>query len=293
MRTDIQPFDIKSDMEGIIACITDRLSRQESPLVIAVCGGTSTGKTTVVTQLIRSAFSGRTSLISQDHFQLLKVGRDELDPRYGLDHVDHYGIDDCMALVDQLRQGDGCRMPRFDFKTRRHVGSQYVASRSVVIVEGLYSAYGDLRKSADMVIYIESCAYERLIRRIFRNRFERYVGLPQDGNRSVFNYLTRVIRAHQDFVKSQRPDADFILNNPIRFGFLLDKYGIPTPISPAPNERQNVWMQEFLNTQCAFHVDREGTQHYFSIRWGDVPFFETPVEADTLELILTQDWLEM
>ncbi|MCG8525357.1 MAG: hypothetical protein MI748_03175 [Opitutales bacterium] len=285
-----QPAEVSEELDRILPLIRTKLAESSEPVVVSICGGTSTGKTTVVTELIKSEFPGQFTLIAQDHFQFLKKSGDQLDPRYGLDHPEHYGIGECVRLIGELKKGNSMQMPEFDFKTRTHLEPQTIRSNSILIVEGLYAGTEELRAIADVVIYIQSCSYERMIRRLFRNQYERYSGLLIDGNRSIHSYLTKVISAHNDFLVSQAHQADFVIDNPIRFGFLVDKHHI-SELNPSLHPQLTIWQKEFLDTQCCFLIETLNYQKIFSICWAEVRYWQSPIDHATSSLITNHNWL--
>lgn len=285
-----QPAEVSEELDRILPLIRTKLAESSEPVVVSICGGTSTGKTTVVTELIKSEFPGQFTLIAQDHFQFLEKSGAQLDPRYGLDHPEHYGIAECKHLIRELKKGNSAQMPEFDFKTRTHLEPQTIKPNSILIVEGLYAGTEELRAIADVVIYIQSCSYERMIRRLFRNQYERYSGLPIDGNRSIHSYLTKVVSAHNDFLVSQAHQADFVINNPIRFGFLVDKHHI-AELNPSLHPQLTIWQKEFLDTQCCFLIETLNYQKIFSICWAEVRYWQSPIDNATSSLITDHNWL--
>lgn len=299
MRTFASPIEVAEQMGNVIPEISRQLKLKGGlPLVVGICGGTSTGKSTVVSDLLRQKFKGRNTLIAQDHFQYLLHKRDQLDPVYGLDHIHHYGIRECVDILSTLRSGNATDMPKYDFKLREHVGTQLLIPNELILIDGLYAAYGPLATELDFVIYTESFAWERLIRRIIRNIYERYTGLAQDGNRALLSFMTRVHQAHVDFVLTQRERADVVIENPIRFGWLVEKHKIPVVerhCSDADYASGMLWSRSFVDCQCEIQIwrAREDPKSFvFRFTWGDLPYYETKVESHTWERIKTFNWLE-
>ncbi len=283
--------DIESSVLPLIGRIRERMSTAGPPFVVAICGGSSTGKSTVLTDSIRRAFPDQTSLIAQDHFQFLNMGKDEIDPVYGLDHYLHYGVDQCSEMVSALRSGLSVASPQFDFRSRTHQKPLIIHPKPIVLVEGLFSAFRHLRESMDLVVYLESYAFERLIRRLFRNIHERYAGLPIDGNRSIRGFLTRVLNAHRDFVTSQKQNADLVFRNPIHFSRLIDRFQLKPIVEESPIT-DITWSRPFGKSQCLFRILSRGDRTTFQIRWVNRPYFNTPIGPDTAQRIRAQDWLE-
>jgi uridine kinase len=289
-----QPVEIRAQLDAVIDEIRSGAATCSEPVIVGVCGGTSTGKSTVVTRTLETVFRGKTTIIAQDHFQYLEVQRDALDPLYGLDHVHHYGVERCVELVQMLKAGTEAEMPVYDFKKRQHTGTQKLRANPIIIVEGLYGTFGALADQASIRVYTQSHAFERLVRRMIRNQFERYPGLPIDGNRAILSFLSRVQQAHVDFVRSQKYRATHVLDNPIRFGWLVDKHHIPVLEPLSDLEYQLRWERLFPDCQCAFRIKckRDNpAQLVFSLYWGELPYFRTVIQPETASRIEAFDWL--
>jgi uridine kinase len=288
-----QPIEIRTQLDSVIDQIHAFDPSCENPMVVGVCGGTSTGKSTVVTQTLQQVFKGKTVTIGQDHFQFLDVKRDELDPVYGLDHPHHYGVDTCIELTKALKAGEGITMPEYDFKLRKQVGIQKLKPKPIIIVEGLYAGFGSLKEQTDLLVYTQSSAFERMTRRIIRNQYERYPGQTINGNRAILSFLSRVQQAHVDFVRPQQEYATQILNNPIRFGWLVDKHSIPVVEPFTDLDFELKWEQNFRCCQCSFRImvrTNQPNDQIFSIHWGELPYFRTRIRPETASRIESFDW---
>jgi uridine kinase len=283
-------LDVETSIEQAIPTLLAMSEGTKKPFVIGVCGGTSTGKSTIITQFLKSRLPSGCEVINQDNFQALQQNLHLLCATYGLDHPEHYGIEACIASVRNLRKGRSVGVPRYDFIQRAHHGLRKITPTRFLIIEGLYAGYGDLRYWLDWLIYIESPAWARLIRRLFRNRYERYPGLPQDGDRAIASFLTRVQRAHEDFIHTQKASATSIIRNPIDFQFLVCNYRLPVIEAAKDTSVEIVWREDFLENWTSFLLTSHDDSFEFEILHEDRCYFRCPVSQETVALIQSANW---
>ena len=178
--------------------------------LIAVAGGTGSGKTTITSAIERALGPERVTIVSHDSYYR---DRSDLSPteraRLNFDHPDALETPLLLAHLDQLTSGVAIDLPLYDFiEHRRREQTLRVEPRSVIIVEGvLVLAEPELRDSATFRIYVDTDDDLRFIRRLHRDVHER--GRSVD---SVINqYLATVRPMHLQFVEPSRRHADVIV----------------------------------------------------------------------------------
>ena len=160
-------------------------------LVIGIAGGTGSGKTTLMDNLIRQ-FSGDVTILSHDNYYRR---HDELtyEERCKLNYDEPAALEtDLMAMhLDQLRNGQAIDCPVYDF-TRHNRSDEtiHLVPKGVIIVEGILIFENQpLRDLMDVRIFVDTDSDVRLCRRIARDVRER--------GRSLESVLTQ----YQDTVK--------------------------------------------------------------------------------------------
>lgn len=183
---------------------------RDRPLVIGVAGGSGSGKSTVVREIVRGVAPEAVSLVHQDAYY-----RDygHLPPErraaINFDHPDALESDLLAQHVDQLVAGRAIDMPVYDFHTHtRSSRTVRIEPTRVVVVDGILVLADDgLRERMDVRIFVETDADIRLIRRIRRDIAER--GRTVE---SVVEQYERTVRPmHRDFVEPSRRWADLIV----------------------------------------------------------------------------------
>lgn len=182
----------------------------DRPLVIGVAGGSGSGKSTVVREIVRGVAPEAVSLVHQDAYY-----RDyrhlPLEERAAInfDHPDALESDLFVRHLDELRGGRAIDMPVYDFKTHtRSADTVVVEATRVVIVDGiLVLADREVRDRMDIRVFVETDADLRLIRRLQRDVDER--GRTVE---SVIDQYERTVRPmHLEFVAPSKRYADLIV----------------------------------------------------------------------------------
>jgi len=181
-------------------------------LIIGIAGGTGSGKTTVVNQIINQLPTNEVCVISQDSYY---KATDELsyDERIKI-NFDHPRAIDFELLVQhlkELKQGKTIEQPVYSFVTHnRTKDTIQTHPRKVVIVEGILIFNNEeLRNLFDIKIFVHADTDERLIRRIRRDINERGRDIDEVLNR----YKDTLKPMHQQFIEPTKNFADIIIPN--------------------------------------------------------------------------------
>lgn len=198
-------------------------ARGGTPAVILVAGGSCTGKTTMLADPLAAALGNQAWHLSQDMQQC--CAPESMAPRYLRDDPAHYGIAACAHVIQSHRQARSFTWPDYDFAQGRHGPVRLLDPRPVLILEGLYALAPDLCGQADLRLYVEAPAVVRLVRRLFRNRHERYPDRPLES-RAVLRFLTSVQTAHREQVRMQREHADLCLTTVLDFAATRERFSL-------------------------------------------------------------------
>ena len=179
-------------------------------LIVGIAGGTGSGKTTVVNQLLNVFPNGEVIVIPQDAYYR-DNGHIPLEERQKInfDHPDSLEFDLLIDHLRQLKKGKAIEMPVYSYLTcLRAKETITVRPAKVVIVEGiLILADEGLRKMFDIKVFVDADADDRLGRVIQRDIAER--------GRSVLKVLERyhdtVKPSHLQFIEPSKRYADIII----------------------------------------------------------------------------------
>jgi len=181
-----------------------------APLVIGVAGGSGSGKTTVVRNIIEALGDGHVSVLEhdryyRDHPQLRFEDRAALN----YDHPEALETDLLVRHVEDLRAGRAIEMPVYDFaRHARKATTETLEPRTAIIVEGiLIFTDAALRKLMDVKVFVDTDSDLRFIRRLQRDITER--GRTTDS--VIDQYLSTVKPMHLEFAEPSKRYADVII----------------------------------------------------------------------------------
>jgi uridine kinase len=181
-------------------------------LIIGIAGGTGSGKTTVVHQIMNELPETEVGIISQDSYYKQNVGM-SYEERSNI-NFDHPRAIDFELLVEHLKAlkaGETIEQPVYSFVTHNRTDDTVVTHpRKVMIVEGiLILTNPDLRDMFDVKVFVHADSDERLIRRLKRDIAERGRDMEEVLNR----YQTTLKPMHQQFIEPTKAFADIIIPN--------------------------------------------------------------------------------
>jgi uridine kinase len=180
------------------------------PIVIAVAGGTGSGKTTVAHEILQRVGAQHIGYIPHDAYyrDLSHLPPRERD-QVNFDHPDALETELLIDHLRELRAGRSVEIPVYDFTTHtRTQQTRRVEPAPVILVEGiLVFAEPKLRQLFDVRLYVDTDADVRFIRRLRRDIEER--------GRSVESvceqYLSTVRPMHLEFVEPSKRYANVII----------------------------------------------------------------------------------
>ncbi len=178
-------------------------------LVIGIAGGTGSGKSTLMDNLVQR-FAGHVTVLSHDNYY---KRRDNLTyeerTKINYDEPDALETDLMAHHLDLLRQGQAIDCPVYDF-TQHNRSNQTlrIEPKSVIIVEGILIFENQpLRDLMDIRIFVDTDADVRLCRRIFRDVEERGRTLES----VIDQYLTTVKPMHEKYVEPSKRFAHIVV----------------------------------------------------------------------------------
>ena len=178
-------------------------------LVIGIAGGTASGKTTLMKNLINE-FGGEVTVLSHDNYY---KRHDEMlyEERCKLNYDEPGAFDTSLMVyhLEQLRRGFSIECPVYDFTVHnRSDETVKLVPKRVIIVEGiLIFEDRDLRELMDVRIFVDSDADIRLCRRIRRDVTQRGRSLE-----SVLDQYQQTVKPmHEQYVEPSKKYADLVV----------------------------------------------------------------------------------
>ena len=181
-------------------------------LIIGIAGGTGSGKTTVVHQILNELPETEVGIISQDSYYKDSSHLSfEERSKINFDHPRAIDFELLVAHLKALKSGETIEQPVYSFVTHNRTPDTIITHpRKVMIVEGiLILTSPELREMFDIKVYVHADSDERLIRRLRRDIAERGRDMDEVLNR----YQTTLKPMHQQFIEPTKAYADIIIPN--------------------------------------------------------------------------------
>lgn len=179
-------------------------------LIIGIAGGSGSGKTTVVREIMSRLPVASVSLIPQDAYYW---DNGNLTPEekklINFDHPNSIEWNLLVEHLDVLRRGEAIQMPQYSYVScARSSETIHIEPRQVIIVEGiLIFTNPELMKRLDIKVFVDAESDERLMRIIRRDTVER----GRDCMQVLQHYSRWVKTMHEQFIEPTKRFADIIV----------------------------------------------------------------------------------
>jgi uridine kinase len=181
------------------------------PFIVAITGGSGSGKTTTAGQLLDLLKPLSAHLISQDDYYKNSKALPDFNPAtYDFDTPDARDHELLATHLTALRAGHAIDVPVYDFTIHgRREATQHVVPGDVIILEGTHTLcdaaiYG----LCDLKIFVDTPDDIRLLRRLLRDIHERGRTPETVANQ----YLATVRPAYERWTGPSRLNADLIVS---------------------------------------------------------------------------------
>ena len=180
-------------------------------IFLGIAGGTGSGKTFIVDNLLSIYNSNNINVINLDSYykDLSHMGYQDR-VKQNFDHPDSIDIDLIISHLKQISDGNDIDIPIYDFSNHVRLETTKTISQSnVIIVEGIFALhYMQLRKLYTLNVFIETSEDIRFQRRLSRDTKERgrTIGSIKD------QFESTVIPMHEKFIGPSKQFADLIID---------------------------------------------------------------------------------
>lgn len=180
--------------------------------IIAVAGGSASGKTSIVAKGLKEYLGDRATVISMDDYYRGSKYMKRMAKRGVVMNYDEPGAFDIPLLVKHLRMlknGQPTMKPKYDFKTGEPAGTERVLPNEIVIIEGIFALSKKIARLADLSVFVNIGAHGRLIRRLLRDS-------ERTGQKPVAilrQFVEDVEPMHKKYVQIAIEEADVVIEN--------------------------------------------------------------------------------
>lgn len=180
------------------------------PILIGICGGSGSGKSTVTEELYKNTGGDRCTVIRQDNYYKDQSHLSfEARQKTNYDHPFAFDNDLFIEHLKALRAGGEIEMPEYDFSNHnRKAETIHLEPKEIILIEGiLLFSEPRILELLDMRVFVDTDSDVRILRRIKRDMRER--GRSLDS--VIEQYMGTVRPAHLQFVEPSKRYADIIV----------------------------------------------------------------------------------
>lgn len=179
-------------------------------LIIGICGGTGSGKTTVVNKILDILPADHVVILSQDSYYKDNSNVPIEERKHiNFDHPNSIEFDLLYKHITELKNGNSIEKPVYSYITStRSTETIHVASKDVILIEGILLFSDErIRNICNIKVFVDAPADERLLRVIKRDILERGRGVEETLER----YIESVKPMHEQFIEPTKRFADIIV----------------------------------------------------------------------------------
>tara|TARA_B100001245_G_C22722791_1_gene351131 strand:- start:1 stop:621 length:621 start_codon:yes stop_codon:yes gene_type:complete len=191
------------------------------PITVGITGGSGSGKTLFLKQLMQSFEPHEASLLSLDNYY--KPRNEQPKDDQGIENFDMPESLDRIRFSEDLKRlksGQDITIQEYTFNNDKRTPEIIVIkSTPIIVVEGIFTFYYDeINSLLDFKIFIEAPDYLMLTRRITRDAEERGYDLSD----VLYRFQHHVTPSFKKYIEPLKHDADVIIPNHNGFATALD-----------------------------------------------------------------------
>jgi uridine kinase len=188
---------------------------------VGISGGSASGKTFLLEQLLSAFPPEAVTLVSQDnYYKELEQQERDADGNVNFDHPNAVELDRLARDLERLKSGETIQVLEYHFNNpnkERHLLTY--APAPLIVLEGLFVFHHPpIAQQLDLKVFVEADEHIKLVRRIRRDYNDR--GYSVDS--ILQQYEDYTMPMYRQFVAPYREDSDLILLNNSHFSRGVD-----------------------------------------------------------------------
>ncbi len=195
--------------------------KMTKPYIVGITGGSASGKTFFLSQLVGAFTKEQICLISQDNYYRSR----DLVPK---DHnnIENFDLPEAIDFelfakhIEELKNGNVVQQKEYTFNNPNVVPKMLVFEPApIIVVEGIFVFHSDIVANLlDLKVFIDAREHVKIKRRIIRDNNERGYDLTD----VLYRWENHVAPTYEKYIEPTKYDADIIINNNARFEKGLD-----------------------------------------------------------------------
>lgn len=180
-------------------------------MIISLCGGSGSGKSTII-EWIKEKYPGQVSVIDMDNYYISRYELPYEERRLvNYDVPESLDWETMISHLKRLKSGETIHQPKFTFQTYERLDeTEETKPNKILIVDGIFSLYHEeLRSLYDLKVFVDVPSDVRLARRMLRN-IKRY---GRTAEFEIQQYFEKVKPMHEKYVEPCRVWADMVISS--------------------------------------------------------------------------------
>ncbi len=210
-KLDIPEYRLKEGVAKLVDNIREKMT-STSRVIVEIAGGSASGKTSAVADLVKKVFGDEALVLSMDDYYHGKTFMDAEAKKGNVlnwDQPEALNLDLLREHLVQLKLGQPIEKPIYDMRISEPIGTEEVIPQKIIILEGLFALNEKLKDQGDVKVFVEIGTHGRIVRRLLRD-IQRTGQKPAD----ILKYFSQVVEPmHEKYVESTKRNADLIINN--------------------------------------------------------------------------------
>lgn len=186
--------------------------RENTPIVIGICGGSGSGKTTLIKRLKDEIAHLYPALFTMDNYY--RPMETQVRDENGIINFDLPTALDEQQLsqdLNQLYQGNSIEVKEYFFNTQPVKNVLLtIHPAKIILVEGLFLFhYPEVYKLIDWSIYVDVDPKIQLDRRVYRDQSTR----GYKHQEIIYQWENHVLPCYKSYIEPYKQKANFVFNN--------------------------------------------------------------------------------
>lgn len=184
---------------------------KKDTLVIGICGGSGSGKTTIIEELIHLMEGHKPALLSLDNYyrDIDQQAKDE-HGHINFDLPSAIDTDTFTKDLKRLVSGEPIRIKKYTFNIRGEQQYIDIPYSKIILTEGIFLFnIPEVMRMIDLKIYVELDQDIQLQRRLNRDVKER--GYNREA--VLYQWYNHVMPAYKNYIEVHKEKADVVLRN--------------------------------------------------------------------------------
>lgn len=192
------------------------MNHTTKPFIVGITGGSASGKTFFMKNLLASFTEDEICRISQDNYYrpIHEIPKD-------INGVENFDLPETIdhqlfaQHIAKLRQGKVVHQKEYTFNNPLLAPKTLVFTPTpIIVVEGIFVFYfPEVAQLIDLKVFVDAKEHIKIKRRIVRDQDERGLNLET----VLYQWENHVAPTYDKYIKPLRSEADVIINNHNRF----------------------------------------------------------------------------